>query len=172
MAASRPPGDGKNHVILHTDILAVFRNVCVWSGAVGWVTAQLTKMLCGFHRTRRLDFGYLASTGGMPSAHSALVAGLATAIGLTHGFGTPLFALALAFAVVTMFDASTVRRATGMQARLLNQIIDELFKEHRLSESKLKELLGHTRLEVVMGMLVGIFAALLVVASAELHGSP
>jgi acid phosphatase family membrane protein YuiD len=119
-------------------------------------------MLNGFCRTRRLDFRYLVSTGGMPSAHSALACGLAVSVGLQLGFGTPIFALALAFALITMFDASTVRRAAGLQARLLNEIIDELFKEHHFSERKLAELLGHTRIEVGMGMLVGIFSALLV----------
>ena len=78
------------------------------------------------------------------------------------GFGSAPFALALGFALLVMFDASTVRRAAGLQARLLNQIVDELFKEHRLSEKKLAELLGHTRLEVGLGMVVGILTAMLV----------
>ena len=70
--------------------------------------------------------------------------------------------VALAFAIVVMFDAATVRRAAGVQARLLNEIVDELFKEHHLSERKLAELLGHTRLEVFMGMVTGILVAMLV----------
>ena len=92
----------------------------------------------------------------MPSAHSATVSGLATAIGMTEGFGSPLFALATTYAIITMFDASTVRRAAGQQAALLNEMVRELFKEHRLRNKRLKELLGHTRVEVLMGMLVGI----------------
>jgi acid phosphatase family membrane protein YuiD len=79
---------------------------------------------------------------------------------VTQGFGTPLFTLAFCFAAVIMFDAQTVRAAAGKQAQLLNQIVDELFQEHHLSEVKLKELLGHTRLEVFFGMLTGIFSAL------------
>jgi hypothetical protein len=109
----------------------------------------------------------MVSTGGMPSAHSALASGLATAVGLRGGFDSPLFALTLAFALMVMFDASTVRRAAGLQARLLNEIIDELFKEHHLSERKLKELLGHTRLEVVMGMIIGILVGMLVTSVGE-----
>jgi hypothetical protein len=124
--------------------------------------AQATKMLCGFSQTRRLDFRYLVSTGGMPSAHSASVAGLATAIGLTEGINSSIFALSIGFALIVLFDASTVRRATGLQASLLNEIIDELFKAHRLSERKLKELLGHTRFEVFMGVVMGILVALFV----------
>ena len=141
-----------------------FQNACFWAAVCSWLLAQFTKMLCGFYRTRRVDFSYLVSTGGMPSAHSATVCGLATAMGLQHGFATPVFVLALAFALVTMFDASTVRRAAGLQARLLNDIIDEMFKEHRLSQRKLVELLGHTRLEVFLGMLIGVLVSLLVVS--------
>jgi len=117
-------------------------------------------MLICLVESRRLDFRYLASTGGMPSAHTSLVSALTTAIGLTEGFYSPLFALSFVFASVVMFDAQTVRAAAGKQARLLNQIVDEMFKEHHLSENKLKELLGHTRLEVFFGMLTGIATTL------------
>lgn len=130
--------------------------------------AQFTKMLCGFYSSRRLDFSYLVSIGGMPSAHSAMASGLATSVGLNSGFDTPFFATTLAFALLVMFDASTVRRAAGLQARLLNEIIDELFKEHRFSERKLAELLGHTRLEVFLGIIMGILVALIVNAIAVL----
>ncbi len=141
----------------------IFRSVYFWSGFLSWMAAQFTKMLCGFYRTRSLDFNYLVSTGGMPSAHSALVCGLFTSVGMVAGFKTPVFALALAFAMITMFDASTVRRAAGLQARLLNQMMDELFRQHRFSEKKLAELLGHTRLEVFMGMIMGILVAIIIV---------
>jgi acid phosphatase family membrane protein YuiD len=145
--------------------MEITHNICVWSGVISWITAQLTKMSVGFYRTRRLDFRYLVSLGGMPSAHSATVTGLATAIGLEAGFNSPVFAIALGFALIVMFDASTVRRSAGLQATLLNEIIDELFKEHHLSERKLKELLGHTRLEVFMGLIMGILVAMLVMSA-------
>jgi acid phosphatase family membrane protein YuiD len=154
---------------MHTDVFAVFRNVCFWAPFSAWMVAQFTKMLCGFARTKRLDFQYIVSTGGMPSAHSAMATGLATIVGLETGFGSPLFAVSLAFALVVMFDASTVRRAAGQQARLLNEMVDELFKAHHFSEQKLKELLGHTRLEVLMGMIMGILVALLAEAVAILY---
>ncbi len=152
-----------------THILDLFSNVCFWAAFWSWTIAQCTKMLCSFYRTRRLDFSYLVSTGGMPSAHSALAMGMATAVGLTAGFGTPVYMVALTLALIIMFDASTVRRAAGLQSRILNEMLDELFKEHHLSEHKLKELLGHTRLEVLMGALVGILVALLVVAISSLR---
>lgn len=147
--------------------MGMFKNVYFWSACLAWIMAQSTKMLISFCVTRKLDIGYLMSTGGMPSAHSALVSGLATAVGIEQGFDTPVFMLALAFALITMFDASTVRRAAGLQARLLNQIIEELFRNHKFSEKKLAELLGHTRLEVFMGLVVGVLVALIVISYAS-----
>jgi acid phosphatase family membrane protein YuiD len=147
---------------MDNSIVNIFKNSCFWAPCFAWTTAQFTKMLCSFYRTHRLDFSYMVSTGGMPSAHSALVAGLATSVGLKSGFGTPIFAISLAFALIVMFDASTVRNAAGQQAKLLNEIMDEFFKEHRFSEKKLKELLGHTRLEVFMGMIIGIIVGTIV----------
>lgn len=142
--------------------MELFDNRAFWSPFWAWFAAQATKMVLSFLKTRSIDFRYLVSTGGMPSAHSALASGLATSVGLSAGFDSPVFAVAMAFALIVMFDASTVRRAAGQQAGILNQIVDELFKHHHLSEQKLAELLGHTRLEVFMGMLMGIVVAMLV----------
>jgi len=134
-----------------------------WSAILAWTLSQIVKMINAYRRTGRLDMRFLVSTGGMPSAHSALVCALATSIGITEGFTSPITVLAVAFAAVTMFDAAVVRRAAGQQARILNQILDEIVIKHHLSERRLKELLGHTRLEVFMGMLVGICCAALTV---------
>lgn len=130
-----------------------------WAGLLGWLVAQTAKMICCFVASKRLDFSYMVSTGGMPSAHSAMASSLATSLGICQGFDSAIFALGVAFAVVVMFDAQSVRAAAGKQAQLLNQIVDELLHEHHLSEVKLKELLGHTRFEVFMGMLTGIATA-------------
>ena len=137
-----------------------FFHIALWAGVTSWLVAQSTKMLISLVQSHRLDFSYLASTGGMPSAHSALASGVATAMGFTEGFASPAFTVSFFFAAIVMFDAQTVRAAAGEQARLLNQIVEEMFKEHRFSEIKLKELLGHTRLEVFFGMLTGIVSAL------------
>jgi acid phosphatase family membrane protein YuiD len=145
-----------------TDDFAWYRNVSFWCGITAWLLAQSIKMVSHFRRRQVLDFSVLVSTGGMPSAHSAAVAALATSVGLVEGFSSTLFAVALAFAVIVMFDAQSVRQAAGHQARLLNQIVEELFKEHHLSQQKLAELLGHTRLEVFAGMSVGILTALVI----------
>ncbi len=137
-------------------------NLAFWSALCGWTVAQLIKMTCFFATTRRIKPSYLVSTGGMPSAHSAMATALTTSVGLQRGLGDPLFAVSLAFAIVVMFDAQSVRQAAGIQARIINQMIDELFKNHRFAEEKLVELLGHTRFEVFVGLLTGVLSALLV----------
>ncbi len=134
-----------------------------WSSFTAWTVAQSVKMTVGFVKTRHIDFRYLLSTGGMPSAHSAMVCGLATSIGLTEGFDSPVAMLAAGFAAITMFDAASVRRAAGHQAKVMNQMIAELFKQHKLRQTRLKELLGHTRKEVFAGMAVGIAVAFVMV---------
>lgn len=139
-------------------------NPCFWAGLCGWMGAQVTKALQGLYRTRKFDLSYFVSTGGMPSAHSATVAAVATSVGIRNGFKSDLFVVALAVAIIVMFDAATVRRTAGMQSRLLNEIINELFREHRLSEHKLGELLGHTGMEVFAGAVLGILAALAVLS--------
>ncbi|HMP76124.1 MAG TPA: divergent PAP2 family protein [Kiritimatiellia bacterium] len=138
------------------------QNTSIWAGILAWAAAQTIKMTIAWRKTHNFDFRYFVSTGGMPSAHSAAVCALATSVGMRTGLDTPVFAVATAFAIIVMFDAQSVRRAAGQQARLLNQIVGELFKEHHLSTHKLAELLGHTRLEVFFGLLLGIAVALLV----------
>ncbi len=136
-------------------------NLTLWCAILTWLIAQFLKFIFHYIKHRQVDFFVFVTAGGMPSSHSAVVSALATSVGLAEGFGGPLFALAFIFAVVVMFDAQSVRRAAGTQARLLNQIVAELFKEHHLSEQKLAELLGHTPYEVLLGMALGIITALL-----------
>lgn len=142
--------------VMHLEIGEFFKSPIFWSAFSSYMVASFLKMLGNLRQTGKVDFQYLTTLGGMPSAHSAMVSGLATSVGLIEGFGSSIFAVTFAFAVVVMFDASTVRRATGLQARLLNQIVDEVFKNHHLSAQKLIEILGHTRLEVFAGLTVGV----------------
>lgn len=146
-------------------------NPTFWSAFSGWLLAQAIKMLCFFARTHKINFGYLVSTGGMPSAHSAMVAALCTSVALRVGTESVLFAVTLVFAGVVMFDAQSFRRAAGMQARVLNQMLDELFKSHRFAHERLAELLGHTQIEVFMGLLLGVNMAFLVHAIAMFNGA-
>jgi acid phosphatase family membrane protein YuiD len=128
------------------------------------VVASLVKMVIAAMKTREFDFVYLFSTGGMPSSHSASVTGLAFGLGYTSGFDAPVSTLAFAFAVITMFDAATVRRAAGEHAKVLNAMIRD-FKEFSFKPAKrFKELLGHTRTEVVWGFVTGALWATLVCA--------
>ncbi|MBR1608320.1 MAG: divergent PAP2 family protein [Kiritimatiellae bacterium] len=135
---------------------SLFRNVPLWAAFFCWCTAQGLKIAIDVVRRGKLDLQRFSATGGMPSAHSATVCGLATSTGLCTGFDSAAFALAAVFALITMFDASTVRYAAGQQARILNEIIEELRKDRKIRPVKLKELLGHTRVEVLAGMTLGI----------------
>ena len=144
-------------------------NICFWCPFFSWILAQLIKMAINFTKTRTIDLHYLVSTGGMPSAHSATVAGLATSTGMVVGFDSPTFAISTVYAIITMFDASTVRRAAGQQAKILNIMIHGVFKEHKIHNAHLRELLGHTRIEVWAGMMLGIiFSATLCFVVARL----
>ena len=136
-------------------------NVTVWSGLAAWFIAQTAKLVGNFVETKKVDPALFLALGGMPSSHSASVSAVATSVGLRVGFDSPIFAVALAFALIVMIDAQSVRRAAGEQARLVNQIVAELFKEHKLSQEKLAELLGHTLMEVMLGMLMGVLTAIL-----------
>jgi uncharacterized protein len=135
---------------------SLWNNTAFWTTLLAWIVAQGYKFGRHLRKTGEMEFRFFVSTGGMPSAHAAAVSALATSVGLSVGFGHPIFAVAAVFATIVMFDAQGVRRAAGQQAKILNQIVQELLKEHHLSAQKLHELLGHTRLEVLVGMGVGI----------------
>jgi uncharacterized protein len=145
-----------------TDDFRWYLNPAIWCGFFAWLVAQSMKLIGNYFRTRKIDLRYMISLGGMPSSHSALVSATATSVGLSCGLSSPVFAVALVLAFVVMFDAQSVRRASGLQARLLNQIVEEFFKAHHFSQEKLVELLGHTRLEVLLGMFLGILVAVLI----------
>lgn len=150
-------------VVIHWDFWTYIMNPFFWSAFMGWCVAQTIKMTRGAIKTKSLDFTYLMSTGGMPSAHSSLVTGLFVCCGLELGWDTPVTVVASVFASITMFDAATVRRAAGLQARLLNKITRQFFREHTFSAKPLKEMLGHTRTEVYGGMITGTVVAIVVV---------
>jgi uncharacterized protein len=123
--------------------------------------AQVMKLIIEYIRNRKINFRVLFETGGMPSSHSASVTALATGVGQLKGWDGAEFALATVFAIIVMFDAAGVRQAAGKQARILNQMIDELFQENPVfNETRLKELLGHTPLQVISGCALGIALAL------------
>jgi len=129
---------------------------------VACLVAQMAKALIEFVRHRKVNLRVLVETGGMPSAHSALVTALACGIGQTLGWSSPAFAVTSVFAIIVMYDAAGVRQAAGKQARVLNQIIDELFQEKpEFNEDRLKELLGHTPFQVIVGSMLGLMVSCL-----------
>lgn len=143
---------------------SVLRAWCSNQALVSWLTACLIsqgiKILLGIVRHRRFDFRWLIGTGGMPSTHAAGVTALSLTTGFEVGFHSPLFAVAVAFTVITLFDAQGVRRWSGRQAQVLNKMMEDMYFQRRIQEQRLKELLGHTPVEVLAGMGVGLATAL------------
>ena len=140
---------------------ALLTNPILVYSAIAWACAQVIKTLIHLLRTHEFDWHLLFSTGGMPSSHAAYTCSAATAIAFRDGFNSSLFALAVAFAVIVMVDAAGLRRAAGTQATVLNQIVEELFQGHPISDEKLQELLGHTPTQVFLGALLGILCPLI-----------
>ena len=132
--------------------------------AVGlaWALAQSIKVIRNVVRRRRFNVRWVIDTGGMPSSHSAGTAAVATVVGIYAGVNSVLFLLALVFALVTMFDAASVRRSVGRQAVLLNRMIDEIYVQGKFSEQYLREFLGHTPIEVIVGAILGVVVSFLV----------
>jgi len=136
------------------------RNKIFLNTVLAWVVAQSIKVTIGVIREKRFNFRWFVGTGGMPSSHAAGASCLATTIGLNCGFDSVYFALAASFAIVVMFDAQGVRRSAGRQATILNRIMDDIYWQGRIKENRLRELVGHTPIEVIMGLLLGISVAL------------
>jgi hypothetical protein len=128
---------------------------------VAWTIAQAAKILLTSFRQRRLNLRVLAETGGMPSSHSAIVMGLTTAVGKYAGVSSAAFAIALIFTFVVMYDAAGLRRAAGRQAEVLNRLVDDLVHMRGVQEQRLRELLGHTPLEVFVGAAIGLAVGLI-----------
>lgn len=142
------------------DIGDILDNRVLLIALAACLIAQFLKLVFELVRSQKLNPRVLIETGGMPSAHSALVTALAVGVGQTMGWGSPTFAATAVFAIIVMYDAAGVRQAAGKQARLLNQIIDELFQGHAdFSEDRLKELLGHTPVQVIVGSILGVIIA-------------
>jgi len=144
----------------HSFFPEIFQNRIFLITMAVWILAQTTKVLLGVFKEKRFNFRWFIGTGGMPSSHAAGASALATSVGLEYGFNSPLFAVAAAFAMVTMFDAQGVRRATGYQATILNKMMDDIYWKGQIEEQRLKELVGHTPIEVVAGFTFGVICAM------------
>ncbi len=128
---------------------------------LAWAIAQVTKVALSSVIHRRLNLRVLAEMGGMPSSHAAIVMGLTSAVGRVNGVGSAVFAIALIFSVVVMYDAQGVRRAAGRQAAVLNRLVEDMVAMRGIQEDRLRELLGHTPFEVLVGAALGVAVGLL-----------
>lgn len=126
-----------------------------------WATAQLLKVIIILIRKRQLDLRYLVISGGMPSAHSAIVTALATSVALIQGVGSVAFGIAALLALIVMYDAAGVRQSVGKQSVVLNRIIKEIRFRRPITELErdLKEFIGHTSFQVIAGGLLGVAVA-------------
>jgi acid phosphatase family membrane protein YuiD len=138
----------------------VFANKVLWVTLLSWAIAQGIKIVIGLSQGKKFNFYWILRTGGLPSAHSAAVAALAVALGQEVGFQSPFFALSAIFALITMFDAQTWRRSIGVQARILNKIMEDFQEGKKLKEKRMKELVGHTPVEIFAGGLIGVIMAI------------
>ena len=138
------------------NFLALFENKALIAGISAWALAQVIKIPLYYFQTRKWNWALLFTTGGMPSSHSALVTATTLAIGLYYGLDSPIFALGVAITMIVTYDAAGVRQQAGIHAQRINVIFGELLKGHPINERDLREVLGHTPLEVVGGILLGL----------------
>jgi uncharacterized protein len=153
--------------------LDLFLNFSLWSSIAAIFFAQFIKVPIQYIATRKFDWSLLTSTGGMPSSHSAAVTALSTGVALEAGLNSTIFAVSAVFAIITMFDATGVRRQAGEQAIVLNQLVADFQKfvdeakgwqdkPEQVKRKELKELLGHKPIEVFFGGLTGIILTLII----------
>ena len=133
----------------------MFSNIVLIACFISWFIAQVTKIPLEYVRTGRWNWALIFSAGGMPSSHSALVSSVAYGVGLSIGFDHPVFALAFALAVIVIYDATGIRRQAGKHAAVINAIIEDLAAGHPLKEEQLREVLGHTPLQAIIGTILG-----------------
>ena len=146
-------------------LLDIIRNGALVVPTVAWLVAQMLKAIIDAAVNKTFRLSRLFGDGGMPSGHSATVMSLATIVGLTDGFGSMTFAIAMVFAIIVMHDAIGVRREAGKQARMIISMVEVLGdylveKDKKIRDEKLKVLVGHTPLQVVCGALLGIVIAI------------
>jgi acid phosphatase family membrane protein YuiD len=139
----------------------LLRNHALQTALLAWLLAQILKPPLEYLRRGKWKWGYLFSAGGMPSSHSALMVGATLGIGLHEGFDSGMFALAVAVSMIVIYDAAGVRREAGRHAEAINVLIDELLSGHPISDKQLREVLGHTPMEVTGGVFLGIVISIL-----------
>ena len=141
------------------NVAALLQNKVLIAGLIAWALAQIIKIPLDFFRTHKWNWSLLLTTGGMPSSHSALMTAITLAAGLYYGFDHPTFALGVAITMIVTYDAAGVRQQAGIHAQRINLLFDELLRGDPINENDLREVIGHTPLEVVGGILLGLVVA-------------
>src|SRR5215216_6764507 len=141
------------------NFVAVLQNKALIAGLAAWALAQIIKIPLDYVRTRRWNWSLLLTTGGMPSSHSSLMTATTLTIGLYDGFDSAIFALGVAITMIVTYDAAGVRQQAGIHAQRINVLFDELLHGHPINEDDLREVIGHTPLEVLGGILLGLVVA-------------
>ncbi len=144
-------------------IVGIYNNFILWVAVLAWAVAQLIKILLELRRTRKLNLHLIISSGGMPSSHTSFVTAMTTGVGLTEGFNSAIFAVSAIVSLVVMYDAAGVRRAAGKQAEVLNMFIETFESQGVKVDKRLKELLGHTPVEVAAGAVLGVLLAVVMI---------
>ena len=137
-------------------LLEILNNRMIQGGFLAWAIAQALKVVLTLIISKKFDSTRMWGSGGMPSSHSSTTCALMMMIGFSEGFDSAAFALAFAFSAIVMYDAAGVRRSTGKNAAVLNRLIDDLYKDGSFHEEHLKELVGHTPIQVLAGAMLGI----------------
>jgi acid phosphatase family membrane protein YuiD len=138
----------------------ILQNKTLIAGLIAWAVAQIIKLPIDYLRRGRWNWSLLLTTGGMPSSHSALVTATTLAIGLYYGFDNPTFALGVVITMVVTYDAAGVRQQAGIHAQRINVLFEELLRGHPINEKDLREVIGHTPLEVAGGIILGVVVAI------------
>ena len=141
-------------------ISGIIDNPSLFTAIAAWLLAQLLKPPLEYIRKGKWNWGYLLSAGGMPSSHSSLMVGATMGIGLHQGFNSAVFTLAISITMIVIYDAAGVRREAGRHAEKINILINELLSGHPISDKSLREVIGHTPMEVLGGVFVGIMVGL------------
>ena len=139
--------------------MSIFHNYVLIAGLIAWAIAQTIKLPLEYLQTHRWNWALLVQAGGMPSSHAALLVGVTHAIGLSVGFNSPLFALAFAMCMIVIYDATGIRRQAGIHAERINTMINDLAAGQPVKQEQLAEVLGHTPLEALGGILLGLIVA-------------
>jgi acid phosphatase family membrane protein YuiD len=141
-------------------IIDIITNNAFTTPVLSWFIAQSIKFVYYYIKNKKPDFRKFIDSGGMPSSHTAFTVSLATIIGIHNGFDSDIFAISAIFSLVVMADAAGLRRAAGKQAEVLNKLVNS--SEHIRLDKELKELLGHTPVEVIAGAALGIITGILI----------